>query len=138
MKPRRVVTVGTFDLLHDGHINILRHCAFLGDVTVGLNTDEFVESYKGQPPVMPFETRRTVLLALKSVTSVIPCDGDGAACVARAVPDYVVVGSDWARKDYYRQMGFDQDWLDDRGITLCYVPYTKSISTTGIRARGNL
>jgi len=50
-------------------------------------------------------------------------------------PDYILIGSDWARKDYYTQMGFDQNWLDERGIVLGYVPYTPGISTTNIKGR---
>jgi hypothetical protein len=50
-------------------------------------------------------------------------------------PNYILVGSDWAEKDYYSQMSFDQKWLDDRGIGLIYVPYTKTISSTAIRKR---
>ena len=50
-------------------------------------------------------------------------------------PDYIIIGSDWARRDYYKQMGFTQDWLDSRGIGLIYVPYTEGISTTEIKKR---
>jgi glycerol-3-phosphate cytidylyltransferase len=50
-------------------------------------------------------------------------------------PNYIVIGSDWAKKDYYKQMGFDQDWLDEKEIGLVYVPYTKDISSTEIKRR---
>ena len=50
-------------------------------------------------------------------------------------PNYIVVGSDWAKKDYYAQMSFTQEWLDERGIGLVYVPYTQTISSTKIRGR---
>jgi hypothetical protein len=50
-------------------------------------------------------------------------------------PDLVVIGSDWARRDYYKQMGFTQDWLDQRGIGLAYIPYTQGISSTIIKER---
>jgi glycerol-3-phosphate cytidylyltransferase len=50
-------------------------------------------------------------------------------------PDLIVIGSDWARRDYYKQMGFTQDWLDERGIGLCYIPYTHGISSTEIKQR---
>ena len=53
-------------------------------------------------------------------------------------PNYIIIGSDWARKDYYKQMGFTQDWLDERDIGLIYVPYTDGISTTEIKRRINL
>ena len=47
----------------------------------------------------------------------------------------IIVGSDWAKKDYYKQMGFTQDWLDYNNIYMMYVPYTKTISTTEIKKR---
>ena len=47
-----VYTGGTFDLLHAGHVKFLRRCAEFGRVVVALNTDEFVEQYKGRKPIM--------------------------------------------------------------------------------------
>lgn len=133
----RVYTGGTFDLLHPGHVNFLNQCAKLGEVTVALNTDEFIAEYKGKQPIMSYEEREAVLLGLRSITAVIPNLGgaDSKTTIEQVNPDYLVIGSDWARKDYYRQMGFTQDWLDDKGIILCYVPYTQGISTTQIKAR---
>lgn len=133
----KVYTGGTFDLLHSGHVNFLNQCAKLGEVTVALNTDEFIAEYKGKPPIMSYAEREAVLRGLASVEAVIPNIGgaDSRATIEQVKPDYLVIGSDWARKDYYRQMGFSQEWLDNRGIILCYVPYTKGISTTEIKAR---
>lgn len=133
----KVYTGGTFDLLHSGHVNFLRRCANLGNVTVALNTDEFIAAYKGKPPVMTYAEREAVLLGLKYVSNVVPNVGgaDSRISIDLVAPDYLVIGSDWARKDYYTQMGFDQDWLDARGIVLCYVPYTAGISTTNIKGR---
>lgn len=133
----KVYTGGTFDLLHSGHVNFLNQCAKLGEVTVALNTDEFITEYKGKPPIMSYAEREAVLRGLASVEAVIPNIGgaDSRATIEQVKPDYLVIGSDWARKDYYRQMGFSQEWLDNRGIILCYVPYTKGISTTDIKAR---
>ncbi len=133
----KVYTGGTFDLLHAGHVSFLERCAQLGEVIVALNTDEFIQAYKGKPPIMNYEERKAVLRGLSSVSRVIPNIGgaDSRITIQMVKPDYLVIGSDWARKDYYRQMGFDQDWLDERGIVLCYVPYTAGISTTQIKAR---
>lgn len=133
----KIYTGGTFDLLHRGHVNFLRRCAEMGNVTVALNTDEFIEEYKGKAPVMSFDERREVLLGLRYVTEVVPNLGgaDSRISIELAKPDLVVIGSDWARRDYYTQMGFDQNWLDARGIGLCYIPYTTGISTTNIKGR---
>lgn len=133
----KVYTGGTFDLLHYGHTSFLQRCAEFGEVTVALNTDEFIQEYKGLAPVMTFDERADVLLACRYVTNVIPNVGgsDSKPSILLAQPDLIVIGSDWARKDYYAQMGFDQDWLDDRGIGLAYIPYTSSISSTLIKNR---
>jgi glycerol-3-phosphate cytidylyltransferase len=137
----RVFTAGTFDLPHSGHVNFLRACAKIGSVTVAINTDEFITAYKGKPPVMSYSERSDVIGELRSVKRVIPNWGD-ANC-ADVIDDehefqridVVAIGSDWARKDYYKQMGFTQDWLDERGISLLYIPYTAGISSTEIKKR---
>lgn len=132
-----IYTGGTFDLLHRGHANFLRRCSELGSVTVSLNTDEFIAKYKGKPPVMSYEEREEVLLALRYVERVIPNFGgaDSKPAIELIQPDMVVIGTDWARRDYYKQMQFSQDWLDERGIALCYIPYTSGISSTEVKAR---
>jgi len=132
-----IYTGGTFDLLHSGHVNFLTRCADLGSVTVALNTDEFIEAYKGKPPVMTYAEREAVLMGLKAVYDVVPNVGgsDSRISIDSVSPDIVAIGSDWARKDYYKQMMFSQDWLDERGIALLYIPYTAGISTTNIKGR---
>jgi glycerol-3-phosphate cytidylyltransferase len=132
-----VYTGGTFDLFHAGHVNFLKRCSDLGSVTVALNTDEFIDEYKGKPPVLSYADRRDVLLACRYVDYVIPNSGgsDSRIAIESVMPDLIVIGSDWARRDYYTQMAFDQDWLDDRGIGLCYIPYTLGISSTAIKER---
>lgn len=133
----KVYTGGTFDLFHAGHVNFLRECSKFGSVTVALNTDEFIEAYKGKPPVMSYQERAEVLLACRYVDDVVPnFDGaDSKTAIDWVAPDVVIIGSDWAVRDYYAQMGFTQSWLDQRGISLCYIPYTQGISSTDIKAR---
>lgn len=133
---RTTYTAGSFDLYHAGHVQFLRQCALLGDVVVALNTDEFLLDYKGAWPAIPYAERRTVLSACRHVSSVIPQDSyDLRPQLEMVRPRYLVIGSDWARKDYYAQIGADQDWLDDHEISLVYVPYSKVTSTTQIRER---
>lgn len=135
-----VYTGGTFDLLHAGHTEFLKRCAELGSVTVSLNTDEFIQKYKGKAPVMTYKERAAVLLACRYVTAVVPnfAGADSRPSIELVHPDLIVIGSDWARRDYYKQMGFTQDWLDERGIGLVYVPYTDGISSTAIKQRMRL
>jgi len=137
----RVYTGGSFDLFHSGHVRFLERCKTLagedGQVIVSLNTDEFIKAYKGKGLVMNYEERKSVLLSCRYVDDVVANLGgaDSRLAIDLARPDLVVIGSDWARKDYYSQMGFDQDWLDERGIGLCYIPYTQGISSTDIKSR---
>ena len=132
-----VYTGGTFDLYHAGHARFLARCAQLGEVTVSLNTDQFILDYKGKPPVISFADRAEVLLSTRHVSQVIPNTGgpDSTIAIESVMPDIIAIGTDWARRDYYKQMGFDQDWLDDRGIALIYIPYTQGISSTAVKER---
>jgi glycerol-3-phosphate cytidylyltransferase-like family protein len=86
---------------------------------------------------MSYAEREEVLLGLRSVDRVIPNVGgaDSRISIELVGPDLIVIGSDWARKDYYAQMQFSQDWLDERKIGLCYIPYTEGISTTELKRR---
>jgi glycerol-3-phosphate cytidylyltransferase len=133
----KVYTGGTFDLIHSGHVNFLRRCAEIGDVTVVLNTDEFIEQYKGKPPVMTYDERFAVLSEFRCVKNIFPNIGgkDSTLSILEVDPDIIAIGSDWARKDYCKQMGFTQDWLDEQNISLLYIPYTKGISTTELKRR---
>ena len=132
-----IYTGGTFDLFHSGHVNFLNKCSLLGDVVVSLNTDEFIESYKGSLPICSYSEREQVLLSCKYVSAVIPNDGgaDSRPAILEVMPDIIAIGSDWARRDYHSQMGFTQDWLDKHNISLIYIPYTENISTTNLKAR---
>lgn len=137
----RVYTGGSFDLFHSGHARFLERCRNLagndGEVIVSLNTDEFIKAYKGKGLVMNYGERKSVLESCRWVDFVVPNSGgaDSRIAIDLVKPDLVVIGSDWARKDYYAQMNFDQDWLDERGIGLCYIPYTQGISSTDIKSR---
>ena len=134
-----VYTGGTFDLFHAGHVNFLQQCSEYGSVVVALNTDEFISSYKGKPPVMTYDEREYLLESCRYVSKVIPNFGgaDSKKTIESIGPDCIAVGSDWARKDYYKQMSFTQDWLDERNIHLLYIPYTQGISTTELKRRIN-
>lgn len=137
----RVYSGGSFDLYHAGHARFLERCKTIagadGEVIISLNTDEFIKEYKGKGLVMNYEERRTALLSCRYVDDVVPNIGgaDSRYAIDLVKPDLIVIGSDWARKNYYGQMNFDQDWLDERGIGLCYIPYTQGISSTDIKTR---
>jgi glycerol-3-phosphate cytidylyltransferase len=136
-----IYTAGTFDLFHFGHVFLLKKCRQLvgpnGKVVIALNTDEFIKQYKGKYPVLTYEERRKSLLDCQYVDKVIPNIGgaDSKPSILEAKPDIVAIGSDWARKDYYKQMDFTQDWLDEQKIILCYIPRCLDISSSQIKER---
>jgi glycerol-3-phosphate cytidylyltransferase len=137
----RVYTGGTFDLFHAGHVKFLKRCQELaglsGVVTVSLNTDEFIYEYKKVKPILSYQERFEVLSSCKYVNFVVPNTGgaDSKPAIEECKPDLIAIGSDWARRDYYKQMQFDQDWLDEHNISLIYIPYTKGISSTLIKQK---
>ena len=137
----RVYTGGTFDCFHAGHANFLRQCRALagvdGEVVVSLNTDRFITEYKGQPPIINYEDRRAVLEACRYVDQVVRNRGgrDSTLAILDVRPNIVAIDTGWAFKDYYAQMSFTQEWLDEHQITLVYLPRLEGISTTQIRER---
>jgi len=132
-----VYTGGTFDIFHSGHVNLLRQCAKLGEVVVSLNTDAFIMQYKGALPYMTYDERKEILEACVYVSAVVPNEdgADSKPSILKIKPDIIAIGSDWAKKNYYEQMNFTQDWLDEQNISLIYIPYTKGISSSRIKKR---
>ena len=136
-----VYTGGTFDLFHSAHVRFLAACRRLagpdGEIVVSLNTDAFIEAYKGKPPVMTFAERKAILLGCRYVDQVVANIGgaDSKPAIELVMPDLIVIGDDWAKKDYYAQMQFTREWLDQLDIQLVYVPYTLGISTTDLKKR---
>jgi glycerol-3-phosphate cytidylyltransferase len=132
-------TGGTFDLFHYGHVSFLKKChSVCENVIVALNTDDFVSEYKNKP-IMNYKEREKSLLECKYVSRVIPnlFGKDSKPSILSVNPNIIAIGDDWCHKDYYSQMGFTQNWLDDNEFILIYIPYTKGISTSEIKARLN-
>ena len=131
-----IITLGVFDVLHVGHIKLLKFCKSLGNLTVGLNTDEFTLSYKGRKPIMNYEERMATLLELDFIDKVVPNDeSTGSIKPLLKGIDLIVVGSDWATKDYMKQVGLNWDWLEKHNIGICYYPRSFKMSTTMIKER---
>jgi len=128
---KKTVYVGmSADLIHPGHLNILREAAKLGDVTVGLLTDAAIASYK-RLPYMAFEQRREVIDALQYVSQVVPQETlDYAPNLRQYRPDIVVHGDDWRegvqRETRQRVINTLAEWDGE----LVEVPYTPGISST--------
>lgn len=132
---RPTVYVGmSADLVHPGHINILKHAAELGDVTIGLLTDAAIASYK-RLPHMTYEQRRDVVQNLKGVVAVVPQETlDYVPNLRRLKPDYVVHGDDWRVGVQKQTRQRVIETLTEWGGKLVEVPYTKGISSTQLNA----
>lgn len=136
-----VLTIGTFDILHFGHIELFKKCKKLsgdGNFIVGLNTDEFIETYKGKAPVMSYNERYKSIDILDMCNLILTNDQKDGTCkdlILDSKCKLIVIGTDWMRKDYLKQIGVELEWLEKYGISLCYVPYTYNISTTELKNR---
>lgn len=122
---KKVITYGTFDLLHTGHINILRRAKDLGDyLIVAVSTDEF-NAGKGKKSYYTYEQRKTILEAIRYVDEVIPEDNweQKTDDVKNNDVDIFVMGDDWEGKfDFLREH-----------CEVVYLPRTVGISTTKIK-----
>jgi len=124
---RRVLTYGTFDLLHHGHIRLLQRAKALGDfLVVAVSTDEF-NAGKGKQAFHDYETRKEIVEAIRYVDLVIPERSweQKVDDVKKYDIDIVVMGDDWADSDRF-------DYLKDY-CDLVFLPRTEGISTTGIK-----
>jgi len=118
------------DLIHPGHINIVNRAAELGDVVVGLLTDEAIATYK-RVPFMSWDQRAAVIGALKGVVRVVPQQTlDYTDNLEANRPDYVVHGDDWKTGVQSQTRQKVIDTLAKWGGELIEVPYTEGISST--------
>lgn len=123
---KRVLTYGTFDLLHYGHINLLKRARELGDhLTVGLSTDEFNE-IKDKQAYYSYENRKLILESIRFVDKVIP-EKDWDQKIRDVIQneiDVFVMGDDWKGKfDFLREY-----------CQVVYLPRTVGVSTTKVKS----
>lgn len=119
---KKVITYGTYDLLHYGHINLLRRARELGDyLIVALSTDEF-NAGKGKTSVFSYEQRKSYLEAIRYVDEIIPetCWEQKLTDVRTHKVDIFVMGDDWEGK-----FDFLMSECDVR-----YMPRTPNVSST--------
>lgn len=124
---KRVITYGTFDLLHYGHINILRRAKELGDyLIVALSTDEFNKIEKNKVCYFSYEQRKKLLEAIRYVDLVIPEETweQKRNDIHEYHVDVFVMGDDWKGKF---------DYLREEGAEVVYFPRTPEISSTQIK-----
>lgn len=123
---KKVITYGTYDLLHVGHINLLRRAKELGDyLIVVLSSDEF-NAVKHKTAYHPYEARKTILEAIRYVDEVIPeyTWEQKIQDVVDNQVDVFVMGDDWKG-----QFDFLKDYCE-----VIYLPRTEGISTTKIKS----
>lgn len=124
---KRVITYGTFDLLHYGHINLLRRARSLGDyLIVALSTDEFNWNEKHKTSYFSYAERKAMLEAIRYVDLVIPEESweQKSTDVGKYDVDIFVIGDDWEGKF---------DFLKEQ-CEVVYLPRTPEISSSKVKA----
>ncbi|MFC7594711.1 adenylyltransferase/cytidyltransferase family protein [Terrabacter sp. GCM10028922] len=125
MSNRTVITFGTFDVFHVGHVRVLQRAAALGDrLVVGVSADALNVAKKGRPPVFNQDERLEIIAALKVVDEVFVEESLELKrdYILEHGADVLVMGDDWAGKF---------DWVGDV-CEVVYLPRTPSVSTTGL------
>ena len=127
-----VYTVGTFDLLHVGHLALLEYCKTLGDkFIVGVASDEVVASYKRNIPVIPLKQRMQMLKALKCVDEVVSYnDLEYVTNCKNLDIDIFVIGEDWGDKPHNLAV---EEYLKSKGKKIIQVSYNPQTSSTKIK-----
>jgi glycerol-3-phosphate cytidylyltransferase len=127
-----VYTVGTFDLLHVGHLALLNHCKSLGDIlVVGVASDAVVNMYKPNVPVVPLEQRVEMLEALSCVDIVRPYHQLEYVSGCKAVDvDIFVAGEDWGKKPHNLDVN---NYLRKMGKEIAQATYNPRTSSTKIK-----
>lgn len=129
---KRVLTYGTYDLLHYGHIRLLQRAKELGDyLIVAVSTDEF-NAIKGKKAYHNYETRKEMLEAVRYVDLVIP-ENDWNQKISDVIKyqvDIVVMGSDWEGDERFEIL---RDYCD-----VVYLDRTEGVSTTKIKQELNI
>jgi glycerol-3-phosphate cytidylyltransferase len=125
MSGRTVITFGTFDVFHVGHVRVLERAAALGDrLVVGVSADALNERKKGRAPVYSQDERMEIVRALRCVDEVFVEESleEKRDYILEHHADVLVMGDDWAGKF---------DWVSDV-CEVVYLPRTPSVSTTGL------
>lgn len=123
---KKVITYGTYDLLHYGHVNLLQRAKELGDyLIVALSTDEFNWEQKQKKCYFPYAERKRLLEAIRYVDLVIPenCWEQKISDVKEFKVDTFVIGNDWEGK-----FDFLKEYCE-----VVYLPRTPEISSTQIK-----
>ena len=133
-KYKKGFTVGTFDLFHIGHLNLLRsakeYCDYL---IVGVHSDEWVLHCKNRPTVIPYEARADIVTAIRYVDKVVKNETRSKMeAWEKYKVDVAFIGDDWKGTEVWNKI---EKELNSVGCDVIYIPYTQGISTTELRIR---
>ncbi len=123
--PKRLITYGTFDMFHVGHLELLRRVkSYVDELIVAVSTDEFNE-IKGKKTIIPYEQRAKIVEAIKYVDKVIPEKSwdQKTEDIKRYNIDLFIMGDDWEGK-----FDFLKEYCD-----VLYLPRTHDISSTELK-----
>ena len=133
----KVLTMGSFDLFHTGHLTLLQTCNKLagsgGRLYIGINSDKFMTSFK-RKPIVEWERRKKIISALFPRATIFSVDEHDASSHL-VDKDFLVIGVDWAFRDYFEQIGVDREYLKERGVTLLYKEVDEDITTSELIER---
>ena len=133
-KYKKGFTVGTFDLFHIGHLNLLRsakeYCDYL---IVGVHSDEWVKHCKNRPTVIPYEDRADIVAAIRYADEVVKNETRSKMEAWEKYKfDVAFIGDDWKGTEVWNKI---EKELNSVGCDVVYIPYTQGISTTELRIR---
>lgn len=135
-KPYRIgYTVGVFDLFHVGHLNLLEKCKEMcAYLIVAICDDNYVRTVKHKEPIIPQADRMRIVQALKCVDEVVLVDSaeveDKMISLSKLHFDVLFSGDDWKGSERYNRT---ERQFAEFGAKIEYLPYTKGISTSGLK-----
>ena len=132
---KKVYIAMSADIIHPGHLNIIKEGGKLGKVTVGVLTDEAIASYK-RLPYLNFEQRKLIVENLKGIDKVVPQNSlDYSKNLIQLKPDYVVHGDDWKEGVQKSTRQRVIDMISEWGGKVIDVPYTEGISSSKLNQK---
>lgn len=133
-----VLKNGVWDILHIGHLNVLRIAAGLGTLVVGVATDEYVQEYKGCAPTVSFHDRAALVGALRMVEAIVPYTGpEDTTAVDILHVDIMVMDQYYGIGDapHAKRQRDARKMMEARGVRYVLVPYTPNISSTILKEK---
>lgn len=125
---------GSFDMFHIGHLNIIKNAKSICDyLIVGVNSDEFMYSYKHKHPVIPAKERIEIIKALKYVDEAhIVNNRNKLEALEKFHYNALIMGDDYKGTQFYNEV---EKELKEKKVDIIYFPYTKTTSSTMIREK---